>query len=96
MCRYDWLELEYKDHRLRKQIEVLTLGSDCITNKTFSCNQTFFYGHIPTFLLQGDCIYIGRSQSNTVYTSIYPPVKIPWTGEPEGLESMGSQRVGHK
>ena len=21
--------------------------------------------------------------------------KIPWTGEPEGLQSMGSQRVGH-
>ena len=21
--------------------------------------------------------------------------KIPWTEEPEGLESMGSQRVGH-
>ena len=21
--------------------------------------------------------------------------RIPWTGEPDGLESMGSQRVGH-
>ena len=21
--------------------------------------------------------------------------KIPWTGEPDGLQSMGSQRVGH-
>ena len=33
-------------------------------------------------------IYIGRSQSNTVYISIYPPVKIPWTEGPDGLQSM--------
>ena len=29
-----------------------------------------------------------RSQSNTVYISIYPPVKIPWTEGPDGLQSM--------
>ena len=22
-------------------------------------------------------------------------LRIPWTGEPDGLQSMGSQRVGH-
>ena len=28
-------------------------------------------------------------------TPVFLPGKIPWTEEPGGLQSMGSQRVGH-
>ena len=38
----------------------------------------------------------GRATGGEMATrSSMPPWEIPWTGEPGGLQSMGSRRVGH-
>ena len=39
------------------------------------------------------CVFGGRKETAT-HSSIHA-WKIPWTEEPGGLQSMGSQRVGH-
>ena len=39
---------------------------------------------------------LGRSPEKEMATrSSIPPWEIPWTEKPDGLQSMGSQRVGH-
>ena len=52
-------------------------------------------------------INLGLIVRNTIYKIVYINIytmaphssnlawKVPWTGEPEGLQSMGSLRVGH-
>jgi len=52
-------------------------------------------------------INLGLTVRNTIYEIVYINIykmaphsstlawKVPWTGEPEGLQSMGSLRVGH-
>ena len=38
---------------------------------------------------------LGRSPGEGNGNLLHMPGKIPWTEEPDGLQSMGSQRVGH-
>ena len=38
---------------------------------------------------------LGRSPGGGQPTPVFLPGESPWTEEPGGLESMGSQRVGH-
>ena len=42
------------------------------------------------------CIYYLRLEKEMATDSNILAWKIPWTEEPSGLQSMGSQRVGHK
>ena len=39
-------------------------------------------------------LYVSIGEGNATHSSILAR-RIPWTEEPGGLQSMGSQRVGH-
>ena len=58
-------------------------GSD---SKESSCNAGDL-GSIPG---------LGRSPGRELPTPVFLPRESPWTEESGGLQSMGSQRVGHK
>ena len=54
----------------------------------------FLKTHKPWFVYLYDMLSYSLEKETAPHSSIHA-WKIPWTEEPGGLQSMGSQRVGH-
>ena len=82
MCDRSWARVGKGDHPGRFEIRDFPGGSDGKVSTTVQ----------ETRVCGGSGISSGEGNAPHSSTLAW---KIPWTEEPSGLQSMGSQRVGH-
>ena len=74
--------------QINKNFIIHTLQKICWPKRSFG----FFHKRNPNKLFGQPYIYLEKAMAPHSSTLAW---KIPWTGEPLGLPSMGSHRVGH-